>query len=133
MVAIWRHLPSLRDPSRFEAWAHRTLVRQGYREGGKRRFVLELDLAPEPVARDEVGVVADRDLLERAFLKLSVDHRAVVVLRHYAGMSMEQVADSLDIPLGTANSRLSRAMTKLREALEADEAAFGPMGQEVTR
>ena len=47
----------------------------------------------------------------------------MVVLHHYLGMTLEEVADTLEIPVGTVNSRLGRAMTKLRQALHIDGAA----------
>jgi len=51
---------------------------------------------------------------------LSVDHRAVVVLRHYLDLSDEAVADALGVPIGTVRSRLFYAMRALRAALDAD-------------
>ena len=71
-----------------------------------------------------------RDQLERAFRRLSVDHRAVLVLRHYADMPIEQVAQVLDIPVGTVNSRLHHAMRAMRAALDADAR---PAAAEATR
>ena len=62
----------------------------------------------------------DRDQLERAFRRLSVDHRAVVVLHHYLDLPLPRVADALGIPEGTARSRLYYAMRGLRAALDAD-------------
>jgi RNA polymerase sigma-70 factor (ECF subfamily) len=69
---------------------------------------------------DASGTVIDRDQLERAFRRLSVDHRAVVVLRHYRHMSLDEVSDALGIPPGTVASRLHYAVRELRSALEAD-------------
>ena len=69
---------------------------------------------------DGSGTVVDRDQLERGFRRLSIDHRAVVVLHHYLDLPLERVAESLDIPVGTARSRLHHAMRGLRAALDAD-------------
>jgi RNA polymerase sigma-70 factor (ECF subfamily) len=74
-------------------------------------------LSFEPVAADELGSVHDRDELERAFRDLSVDHRAVLVLHHCLGLTLPEVAHSLDIPEGTVRSRSYHAMKKLRAAL----------------
>jgi RNA polymerase sigma-70 factor, ECF subfamily len=49
-----------------------------------------------------------------------VDHRAVVVLKHYAGLSNPEIAEALDIPEGTVRSRLHYSLKTLRAALEAD-------------
>ena len=64
--------------------------------------------------------VVDRDQLESGFRRLSLDHRTVVVLHHYLDMPIDRVAELLDIPVGTAHSRLHYAMRGLRAALEAD-------------
>jgi RNA polymerase sigma-70 factor (ECF subfamily) len=67
-----------------------------------------------------LNVVVDRDQLERGFQRLSVEHRAVVVLHHYADLPLDQVAEILGVPIGTVRSRLFHAMRGLRTALEAD-------------
>jgi RNA polymerase sigma-70 factor, ECF subfamily len=72
------------------------------------------------VAADDYSGVADRDQLERGFRRLSVEHRAVVVLHHYFDLPLESVAEVLGVPPGTVRSRFHRAMAALRAALEAD-------------
>ncbi len=69
---------------------------------------------------DGTGSVADRDQLERGFRRLSIDHRAVVVLHHYLDMPLDQIAETLGVPEGTVRSRLHYAMRGLRAALDAD-------------
>jgi RNA polymerase sigma-70 factor (ECF subfamily) len=76
--------------------------------------------AVEPVPRGATDAVAERDQLERAFRRLSVDHRAVVVLRYFVDMTPDEIAAALGIPGGTARSRLHHAMRGMRAALEAD-------------
>ena len=123
LVAIWRDLPQLRDPARFDAWSYRLLVRACYAEGHRtRRWAPNLHLLPaEPLdAGEGLDLVVDRDQLERGFRRLSIDHRAVVVLHHYLDMPLDQVADTLGVPVGTVRSRLHYAMRGLRAALEAD-------------
>lgn len=123
LLAIWRDLPQLRDPARFEAWSYRLLVRACYAEGRKARAWspnLRLLGADEPTARDATHTIHDRDQLERGFRRLSVEHRAVVVLHHYLDLPLAQVAETLRVPEGTVRSRLHYAMRGLRAALEAD-------------
>jgi len=123
LLSIWRDLPTLRDPARFDAWSYRLLVRACYAEGRKeRRWVPNLRLLPtdEPISIDDLGSVVDRDELERGFRRLSIDHRAVVVLHHYLDLPLDQVAEALGIPVGTVASRLHYAMRALRAALDAD-------------
>ena len=74
----------------------------------------------EPAVTDGAGSLADRDELEAGLRRLSIDHRAVVVLHHYVGLPLPEVAAALRIPPGTAKSRYHYAMTALRAALEAD-------------
>jgi RNA polymerase sigma-70 factor (ECF subfamily) len=123
LLAIWRDLPQLRDPTRFDAWSYRLLVRACYAEGRKsRHWTPNMHLLPsdEPRQADGSSAVVDRDQLERGFRRLSIDHRAVVVLHHYLDMPLDQVADTLGIPAGTVRSRLHHAMRGLRAALDAD-------------
>ena len=123
LLAIWRDLPQLRDPARFDAWSYRLLVRACYAEGRRNHnWTPNMRLLPanEPSQADGSGAVADRDQLERGFRRLSIDHRAVVVLHHYLDMPLDRVADTLGIPTGTVRSRLHHAMRGLRAALDAD-------------
>jgi RNA polymerase sigma-70 factor (ECF subfamily) len=123
LLAIWRDLPQLRDPARFDAWSYRLLVRACYAEGRRARHWtpnMRLLSSDEPQQADGTSAVADRDQLERGFRRLSIDHRAVVVLHHYLDMPLDRVADVLGIPPGTARSRLHHAMRGLRAALDAD-------------
>jgi RNA polymerase sigma-70 factor (ECF subfamily) len=133
LLAIWRDLPQLRDPAHFDAWSYRILVRACYAEGRRtRQWMPNLRLLPtdEATAGEGLDPVVDRDQLERGFRRLSIDHRAVVVLHHYLDMPLDQVADSLGVPIGTVRSRLHHAMRGLRAALEADAR---PSGREATR
>ena len=57
---------------------------------------------------------------ETAIRRLSVYHRTVLVLHHYADIPLERVAQILEIPLGTVYSRLHHAMRGMRAALDAD-------------
>jgi RNA polymerase sigma-70 factor, ECF subfamily len=122
-VAAWRDLSSLRDPDRFEAWLRRLVVRAAYREAKRERRVRTVDISVIPLAdaRDDgPRDVADRDALDRAFARLEPESRTVLVLHHYLGLSLPEVADAMGVPLGTAKSRLHRATEAMRAALEAD-------------
>lgn len=126
MLDAWRNLPRLRDPARLQAWLYRLTVNACYAEAKKARHWLpnmSVEARHEPVAPDEIGVVADRELLDRGFRRLSVDQRAVLVLRHLVGLPLEEIARTLDIPPGTARSRLFRALQSMRATIEADARA----------
>ena len=122
LLTIWRDLPQLRDPARFDAWSYRLLVRACYAEARRtRRWTPNLRILPtEASAGEGLSSVVDRDQLERGFRRLSIDHRAVVVLHHYLDLPLDAVAETLGVPIGTVRSRLHHAMRGLRAALEAD-------------
>jgi RNA polymerase sigma-70 factor (ECF subfamily) len=123
LLAMWRNLPQLRDPERFDAWAYRLLVNACYAEGRRhRRRTPTFHILPsDPAApENEISAVIDRDQIERAFDRLSIDHRAVVVLHLYLALPLDRVAAVLQIPVGTAHSRLHHAMRGMRAALDAD-------------
>ncbi len=123
VVDIWRRLPQLREATRFEAWSYRIVVHACYAEARKCKHWrpgLDCDHDEDPGARTDITGVLYRDQLERGFRRLPLDQRAVVVLHHYLGLPLHEVADALEIPEGTAHSRLHRAMSSLRAALEAD-------------
>jgi RNA polymerase sigma-70 factor (ECF subfamily) len=125
LVTIWNELPRLRDPERFEAWTYRLIARASMAEARRRGRGSHVPLLPDDAdaspSPDQYRVVADRDMLERAFRKLTADQRAILVLDHYVGLSQAEMADTLGIPIGTVGSRLHYASRALRAALEADE------------
>lgn len=124
LISIWRDLPQLHDPSRFEGWSYRLLIRACYKEAGRQRRWRLRTLATtdiEPIIMDPTDTVAEQDRLRRGFARLSVEHRAAVVLHHYLGQTQGQVAEALGIPVETVRSRLRHAMRGLRAAIDADE------------
>jgi RNA polymerase sigma factor (sigma-70 family) len=114
----------LRDSDKFDAWLHRLTVNaclDAVRRRKRRPIEVELSPMVSPFGGDEAGHIADRDQLERGFRRLGPDLRAVLVLHYYVGLSASAVAETLDIPKGTAQSRLHRALAELRAAIAADE------------
>ena len=127
LVAAWRDIRGLRDPERVDAWFRRLVVRACYRQARseRRRQIVTLRVIDDepPVSPSPELTVLDRDRLERGFAKLSPDHRAILVLTHYLGLPLHEVAETLDIPNGTAKSRMNRAIAAMRAALDADDRA----------
>jgi RNA polymerase sigma-70 factor, ECF subfamily len=122
-MLAWRELPRLRDPERFEVWLHRLVVNACYEELRRyRRWATNVRTLPVdgPGGGDETISVDDRDALERAFRTLSPEHRAVVVLHHYAGLPLASIAEVAGIPVGTVKSRLHYATRTLRDTLAPD-------------
>jgi RNA polymerase sigma-70 factor (ECF subfamily) len=125
LVDIWRDLPSLRDPDRFDAWTYRIVVRHSRAETRRHRrlgvTIVDLSDAIGAGPGEPSEDVALRDQLDRAFRSLSHDHRVVVVLHHYLGLPLGEVAEILDIPYGTVGSRLHHAMRSMRATIDAAE------------
>jgi RNA polymerase sigma-70 factor (ECF subfamily) len=123
LVIAWRELPRLRDPDRFDAWLQRMLLHACYAEARQRRTLLSMvRVLPVdgPAGPDELASLADRDEVERGFRRLPPEQRAILVLHHYLGLDSSEIGEVLDIPAGTARSRLHYAHRAMRAALEAD-------------
>jgi RNA polymerase sigma-70 factor (ECF subfamily) len=122
LVRCWRDLPKLRDLKSFDNWLCRLLthaITDEFRVA--RRLTAKVQLLPHASAiADSSEDVARRDQLERGFSRLSVEHRTVIVLRYYSGLSVEETAAALGTSIGTAKSRNHYALEALRAALEAD-------------
>jgi RNA polymerase sigma factor (sigma-70 family) len=125
LLAAWLHIAAVRDPDRFDAWLNRLLVHACYRLAKRttRRKVLEIPMAvPDaPAPRDIQEIQATRDQLERAFRRLTPEQRGALVVHHFLGLSDAEAASVLEIAVGTFKSRLHRASTAMRAAVEADE------------
>ena len=122
LVRCWRDLRQLRDPERFDAWLHRLLINT-VNDAARRHRRIRMTVATidiDPAAPDRVDGIVDRDEIARVFERLSVDHRTIVVLYHYLGLSLAEAATYLGVPVGTAKSRLHYATDALRSALAAD-------------
>ena len=125
-----RYGPRLRDPDKFDAWLRRLLVRSCSDIGRhRRRWGAQIAILPrEPVEPDRADGLADRDQIERGLRRLNEAQRTILVLSFYVGLSPTEIADALDIPVGTAKSRLHYAIEALRATLAADERI--PVGAE---
>jgi RNA polymerase sigma-70 factor (ECF subfamily) len=109
---VWEKLPSLRRPDRLVGWLYRIAHNLAVSEGRRPRPVaLPAEPSVDP-PRDDPG--AD---VHRAVGRLAEEHRVVVSLRHFAGLSHEEIARALGVPAGTVRSRLSRAYDRLRPLL----------------
>jgi len=115
---LWKRHGSLRS------WMYRILYRIFLNQGSQRkRRALEIDLdhAPEPVApgSPEAGLV-HRDIVD-ALCELPAEQRAAIALTAIEGLSYDEAATALDIPVGTLRSRLSRGRERLRATFDASE------------
>ena len=122
-VAAWRSIRGLRDPNRFEAWlqritvnaarmAHRTRRRRQVREIAATRVSAAVERA------DAQRTPSDACLLDIAMRRLDVDQRSLLVLHHLDGLPLSELAEMLDLPLGTVKSRLFAARRALQTAID---------------
>jgi DNA-directed RNA polymerase specialized sigma24 family protein len=79
---------------------------------------------------DEPAVLAERDRLERELGRLPIDQRAVLVLHFYVGLPLTEAAVVLDVPVGTAKSRLHRGLETLRSTMVVEPDVPDRLAQE---
>ena len=114
LLDAWRNLPRLRDPDRFEAWAlpaarQRLSCRSATRTTSS-RATSGCWRYDEPLVLDSTAHIATQHQLDQAFRRLGVEHRTVVVLIHYLGLSAGEAAEVMGTPVGTVRSRLHYAL-----------------------
>jgi RNA polymerase sigma-70 factor (ECF subfamily) len=126
----WRARKSLREPDRFEAWFQRIVVnacRDRVRSRRARPALLSIGEGPNSVAAlandgpDPFAATLEQDAIRRAFVRLNVDQRAVIAMRFYLDLEIDEIARRLGARQGTIKSRLHRALRTLRDAWEKDE------------
>lgn len=121
LLRAWRTPRILaQDPSTTRSWMFtvaRHLVIDDARSARRRR---EVDVAevPERVLPDGIDALFEAILVEEALAALTMDHRAVVVRAYYRGLSVAEMADELEIPVGTVKSRLHYGLRALRLTLQ---------------
>lgn len=117
----------LRDASKAKSWLFTTLYREFLRGRRRAEHVTSLeDLGPvdsDPAA-PEVDVVTgmDASLVVEALQEVDEVYRAPLTLFYMEELSYREIADALDVPIGTVMSRLSRGKAQLRAALARKEA-----------
>ena len=126
-VQVYRSLPRFRKGSRFATWIYRIAVNRGVdaaRASRRWRFlsILDVPALSEQMAdsSDEPEAVAvqreERDAIQRILMQCPLNHRDVLVLRYYRGLSVDEIADTLGCTLSAAKVRLHRARKIFRDA-----------------
>ena len=120
-LAIWRGLGRLRDPARFGPWAFGILRRKCADAIARRvrdraaQGEGEVEEAPTNATQE------DRVALNQAFAALTPDHRLAAHLHFVEGLTLAEIAEVQDVPVGTAKSRLFHARRQLKAALTEHE------------
>lgn len=102
----------------FGPWLHRIVANRALDVLRAERRLADEELPDTPDA-SPLHPSGDRSLLA-VVAGLPLERRVVVVLRYGVGMTPKQIAETLDLPVGTVNSRLARALEQLRESLEVE-------------
>jgi RNA polymerase sigma factor (sigma-70 family) len=111
-VAVLRHLRSLREPAAVKGWVRRIAVHEAVKTARRQAWPTPPDELPEtPEPTPDVETALD---VRVALTRLSPEQRAVLVLRDVDGMSEENAAEILRLPVGTVKSRLHRARAAFR-------------------
>ncbi len=123
-IQAWKHLPSYRPQTSLRNWLYRIAVNAATDLLRKEKHILpnaledlqlrDPQLGPEALFFEEERMA----LIQKAILSLPEASRVVLVLREYEGMSYHEIADALDIPVGTVMSRLNYARKSLKDKLE---------------
>ena len=116
LLGMIRALPSFEGRSSFKTWLWGILIRQAARS--RRKRTPSLGEMPEGAAARSGSADARMDI-EAALAKLGPEHRQILVLREFEGMSYADIAAALALPQGTVESRLYRARQELKRYLAA--------------
>jgi RNA polymerase sigma-70 factor (ECF subfamily) len=117
----FRGLASFNGRSSFRTWLCRIVANRAVDVARGARPWVELEEAATASPWIEDEAVEDRDLLE-AVAVLPLERRIVVALRYWGRFTPPEIAEILDLPVGTVHSRLARALTELRSRLEVPDA-----------
>jgi RNA polymerase sigma factor (sigma-70 family) len=134
-IAAWRDMRALRDPDAWDPWLRRLTVRTCYRLAKKERRRTEVEIGVIPTedgvrTPDASADFADREWVLSELGRLGVDQRSVIALHYYLDLPMREVAEILDIPFGTAASRLHRGLEVMRAAMREHPAAANDLATE---
>jgi RNA polymerase sigma factor (sigma-70 family) len=130
LVAAWQDLRALRDPDAWDAWLRRLLIRTCYRFAKKdrRRTQVELHVTLDPGgarSTDASADVAEREWILDELGRIDIEKRSIIVLHYYLDLPMREVAEILDIPYGTAASRLHRGLELMRGSMQRPDPSEG--------
>ncbi|HYM22206.1 MAG TPA: sigma-70 family RNA polymerase sigma factor [Vicinamibacterales bacterium] len=126
-LRVHRGLPYFRGEARLSTWIYRIVANVCLQEHGKPGWSSSLDDEAKGGAAKAVGVVDRRfsdlelhDRLEKAIARLPANYRLLIAAHYLEGIRYEDLADALQMPLGTVKTQLHRAKQQLRRMLETE-------------
>ena len=131
-VQVYKSLSGF-DPRKaaFTTWLYRVTFNYCLNHRRKKRpFTVPLeDISPTFRSEFPGAQLADEEVLQQAIGKLTDKQRAVVILRYFWDLPYVEIAQVLDLPLGTVKSRIDLALKTLRKVLEEREPGEGSVSQ----
>lgn len=132
-IRVWRGLPGFRGEAKLSTWVFQiawNYLRAHRRKMGRTLQIIgedinaaqdlvetAVDTGPDPERRTRAAELLDR--VDEALKTLPEHYRVVVWLRDGEDLSYQEIADALDVPIGTVRSRLARARVALKELVES--------------
>lgn len=139
-IRVYNSMQNFRGQSAFTTWLYRIITNcfldLRKRERNRQHVSLEAQLTTDsgevtrqieddaPGPDDEAFKNAREEVVQRALTQLAEYQKAMLILYHVEMKSYEEIAETLDLPIGTVKSRLNRARLSLREALKKDSELF---------
>ena len=118
-IRAWQHLPTYRPRPAFRNWVYRIAIKAARDVLRRERETVDVDdlslSAPDPGPEAIVAGKEQGEHVQMAVLELPPASRTVLVLREYEGLSYREIAETLNIPMGTVMSRLNYARRRLQD------------------
>jgi RNA polymerase sigma-70 factor, ECF subfamily len=123
-IRAWMHLPTFRPGTSLRNWLYRIAINAALDILRRDARIAGVDFetlpTPDPQAGPEAALLQNerKVAVQQAILALTDPCRSVLVLREYGGLTYQEIATALDIPLGTVMSRLNYARIQLKRSLQ---------------
>lgn len=118
----FKYIKKLKDPDKFKTWLLKIAVHSSLDLIRKGKNIVPMDHEYEPISYEEVNETIPLSLTLKDLIELlNVEEKGVILLRFYQDFSIQQIADTLDMPLGTVKTILYRAIRKLQQEWKEDE------------
>jgi RNA polymerase sigma-70 factor (ECF subfamily) len=127
-LRVHRGLPYFRGEARLSTWIYRIVANVCVQDHGPAARTVSLDAMTDAASRGALPSTRDRqfgdlelrDRLEKAVARLPANYRLLIAAHYLQGVQYEDLAEALDLPLGTVKTQLHRAKQQLRRLLETD-------------
>jgi RNA polymerase sigma-70 factor, ECF subfamily len=129
-LSVFKSIKGLRDPGSFPTWIYQIALNHCRARRRSQRFAVSLsstggdeaggekEVIPEIPNRKRGDSIEVIDIIQKALAGISEDHRSAIVLKEYAGLSLEELADVMECPLSTAKSRLYHGLREVQRNLK---------------